>query len=151
MAMLVEVELETKALMRRAEVVDAANQVHALLKKIRSASQGSAAPRQTGQALAKGGIEPFDVGSVETTITLAALEHPPNHGFTALDNAALDLQDTPDAPLDDLSDGDFRPSHQLRSPYLAGIERRTKSPSKGFEVAGKAINRQKQLLPTNKR
>src|SRR4029453_11251060 len=51
--------------MRGAEIVDGTNQIHPDVPRGGAPGQGPAPASQRHQALAEGGIEPFNVGSIE--------------------------------------------------------------------------------------
>ena len=54
-----------QTLVRRAKVVDYTDQVHPVRQRTALAGERPPAAPQRGQALAEGGVEPFNVGSVE--------------------------------------------------------------------------------------
>ncbi len=103
-----KVELQTQTLpatpgtlVRRAEVVEAANQVHALFEQFRCAHQGATAPCQAGQALAEGGVEPFDIGrhfvvlrEVDAAAPLTLTKDAPDRRLAALSDATFDSENT---------------------------------------------------------
>ena len=59
-----------QTLVRRAEVVDRADQVHPMLQRQRTAGECPASPCQRGQALTKRGVEPLDVRRVDHPVPL---------------------------------------------------------------------------------
>src|SRR2546427_6302183 len=61
-----------QTLMRRAEVIDGADQVHPLLQGQRAARQRPASACQRRQALTERRIEPLDICRVDDPITLRA-------------------------------------------------------------------------------
>ncbi len=105
---------DTQTLVRRAKVVDCADQVHPVLQRAALAGQRPPAARQRGQALAEGGVEPFNVGGVEHAGTaLRAAAQLFDLRRCAGQNAALDAGHTPlHIVLDDLSDIEAFPGAQ---------------------------------------
>src|SRR5512139_1814005 len=65
---------ETQALVEIAKVIDAAKDVHAVLQSGTLASQMTGTTEQASEALAEGGIEPFDVGGIDYAAALCGLE-----------------------------------------------------------------------------
>ena len=61
---------ESQAFMEVTEIVDAAEDIHAVLQSGVLASEMPSTAKQASQALAEGGIEPFDVGSIDDTASL---------------------------------------------------------------------------------
>ena len=82
---------ETQALVEITEIVDAAEDVHAVLQSGTLASQMTGTAEQASETLAEGGIEPFDVGGINDTASLCGLEELFDHRFGSLDNDALDV------------------------------------------------------------
>src|SRR5882724_407940 len=106
-----------QTLMRGAEVVDGAHQIHTMLQGHCPARQRSTPPCQSREPLAKGGIEPFDVGGVDDPVALRATPE-------RLDARGRSRNDAPlhgdDASLlvafHDLCDQDMPPRSQPGTP-----------------------------------
>jgi len=109
--------------MEVAKVVDTAQDPHTSTQGGILLRQGARATRQRSQALAKGGIEPFNKGGVDHPTALGPAQQLLDQGNGTLDNAALNLQVFFGALLDHLDDLDIRPRHQPRatfSPFQCG-------------------------------
>src|ERR687891_203452 len=63
----------SQALMRRAEVIDSANQIHAMLQRAGLPRQGSAPACQRGESLTKRRVEALDVSGVDHPVALGAV------------------------------------------------------------------------------
>ena len=64
---------ETQRLVEVTEIVDAAEDIHAVLQGGAVASQVTGATEQASQTLAEGGIEPLDVGSIDCATSLRCM------------------------------------------------------------------------------
>ena len=104
-----------QTLVRRAKVVDCADQIHPVFQRAALAGQRPPAARQRGQALAEGGVEPFNVGGVEHAGTaLRAAAQLFDLRRRAGQNAALDADHPPlHVVLDDLGDMEVSPGAQV--------------------------------------
>lgn len=128
-----------------AKVVETANDIHAGLQGFRLLGQGTSAPGQGGQTLAEGGIEPFDIGGVNATQTLAGLDQLLYHLPAALHNPPLNSQLSGCSLFDHLNNRYLRPGPQLTPAELTQPRHfRPKGPLKSFNIAGQAINGQQQ-------
>ncbi len=67
-------QAETQALVEITEIVNAAENIHAVLQRGALASQMTSTAEQASQTLAESGIEPFDVGGIDDTASLRCLE-----------------------------------------------------------------------------
>ena len=114
-----------QTLMRRAKVVDCADQIHPVFQRAALAGERPPAARQRGQALAEGGVEPFNVGGVEHAGTaLRAVAQLFDLRRRASQNAALDADHTPlHVVLADLGDMEVFPGAQVGPARLAYGER----------------------------
>src|SRR5512147_1169813 len=65
---------ETQALVKVTEVIDATENIHALLQGGTLASEMAGTPAKASQALAESGIQPFNVGSIDHATALCCLE-----------------------------------------------------------------------------
>lgn len=84
-------QLQAQALVRGAEVVDAAHQIHERFQGLRIADQGTTAPHQNCQARAEGSVQPLDEGGVELGPAVAALEQSDCFFEVALRYSASDV------------------------------------------------------------
>jgi hypothetical protein len=80
-------ESETQAFVMSTEVVDATDQIHVRLQGFDLPSQSATTPHQTGQALAEGGVEPFNEGGVDGARSPAGDNQTLNQFSAALNNA----------------------------------------------------------------
>jgi hypothetical protein len=127
------------------KVVQATNDKQASLKGLWLTSQRTSATSQNGQAPTAGGIEAFDEGGVDGALPLAEVDQAVNEDLAALDDPALDSQGPGGAVFDDLNDGQIRPRSQMAATELALTRQlRAKSALKGPDIAGQAIDGQKQ-------
>src|SRR5713226_6931380 len=107
-----------------AEVVDRADQIHPVVKRSGATGQGSTPAGERSQALAEGGIEPFNVGGVDHAVAAlrAAAELFDLRG-RAGQNAALDTDHAPlNVVLDNLSNIEGFPGAQAGAAGLASGE-----------------------------
>ena len=70
--------------MKVTEVVDAAEHIHAVLQGLAMAGEVAGPPKETGQALAEGGLEPFNIGRVDHPATLGGFQQAIDHCLFAL-------------------------------------------------------------------
>jgi len=110
---------ETQALVEVTEIVDAAEDIHAVLQGGAVASQVTGPTEQASQTLAEGGIEPFDVGSIYYAASLCCLEQLLDHRFGSLDDEALDVPGARGFGFHDLDNGDIGPFDQRHPSRLA--------------------------------
>ena len=115
------------------EVVEAANNIHACGQGGLFLDQVPGAPGETSQTLAESRIQPLNVGRIDDPAALGGVEQPCHQGFTALHNAAHDVQACRRPALHDLHDDDVWPRHQLGASRLTmpgerGNERRSERP-----------------------
>jgi hypothetical protein len=127
------------------KVIDTADNKHPRLQGLWLTGQVAAAASQPSQALAKGGIEPFNEGRVNLATPLAAVQQLCHLLSTGLNNPADNGQSTIDPLFDHLHDGDFRPGPQMAATELTPARNRTpKSSLKGTDVAHQSIYGQQQ-------
>ena len=94
-----------QAFMRRAEVIDGADQVHPLLQGQRAARQRPASACQRRQALTERRMQPLDIRRVDDPITLRAPPERLDACWRAIDNAAFGLDHpSPLVTLDSLGE-----------------------------------------------
>jgi hypothetical protein len=144
--MLADPESATKAEVEVTEIVKAAGNDHALGQRLRLLGDGSAAPSQAGEAQPEGSIEALNVGGVDDArLLLSRLTESLDLLRTALDQPPLNLQALSRAPLDDLDNGNIRPSHQPGPADLSNSRQwGAKSMAERLDIAGQAIYRQQQ-------
>src|SRR5215211_1468552 len=130
--------------MSHAEVIDAAQQEHGGVNRLGSASQSAGATGKTVKSLTKGGIEAFNVGSVDDAALLGRGEQVREQGLCALHNAPLYGQDCSLTTLDHLRDEQVRPRAEVRSSALPRVNGGAKSLSKGPHITLPAIDRQQE-------
>ncbi len=109
---------ETQALMVVTKVVDTAQDPHAGSQGGILLGQSAGAAGQRRQALAKGGIEPFNKGGIDDLTALDQAQQVFHQVRCALHNAALNPQMFLGALLDHLDNLDIGPCHQPRRAYL---------------------------------
>src|SRR4029453_3862606 len=99
-----------QTLMRRAQVIDCADQAHALVQRQGVTCQRPTTTRQRREVFSEARVQPFDVRGVEHPVSLrAALErlHPCRR---AIDNTAFGRDDPPPlVVLDDLGNAEMAP------------------------------------------
>jgi len=114
--------------MWRAKIIDRTDQVHPMLQRQRVTRQRSPSACQRGQPLTECRIEPLDVGRVDDPVSLRAPSERLHACRRAIDNAALDVDDTPlRIALHDLSEADVAPRTQPRPsalPRVYGLAKR---------------------------
>jgi hypothetical protein len=139
-------QLETQAMVRMTEIVQAANHIHASLQGLNFASRGASSPGKAIQTLAKGSIEALDESGIDATCALRLLDDGLDNHFTALHDASRDVQLPIHSLLDDLHNGDIGPGNQLRATHftLAAWQRSPKCFAKGCHVARQTIDGQQQ-------
>ena len=106
-------------MVRITEIVKTADDVHACFQSFRFANQAAGSAGQTMEALAKGGIEPFDERGIDHSLFLGLVDQPFDHLLSALDNAAGDRELALGSLFDDLHDGDIRPGKQPGTSHFA--------------------------------
>jgi hypothetical protein len=127
------------------EVVDTTQHIHASLEGFGLAGQGTGATGQRYQALAEGGVKPLNESGINDPYPLADLDKPLNHLLATLSDASINGQSTGRSGFDHLHDSHLGPSIQTRATGSASTGYfRAKSPLKGPDIAGQAINRQQQ-------
>jgi hypothetical protein len=139
-------ELETQAMVRVAEIVQAADDVHPGFQGFSFANQSAGFADQAVEPLTESGIEALDESGVDHTLALGCADQALHHLLSALDNASGDVQLTVDTLFDNLNNGDIRPRNQPgASPFAmpAGYCC-TKRAAKGGDIAGQTIYCQKQ-------
>ena len=138
--------LETQAMMRMTEIVEAANHKHTGFQGLDFAGQGMRSPNKALETLAKSGIEMFDESSIDPACALRFLNEGLDHRIAALHNASRDVQLSIQALLDDLHNGDIGLGNQLRSPQfcLPTWQGSPKCLAKGCHVARQTVYRQQQ-------
>jgi hypothetical protein len=97
------------------EVVDAADEEHARLQGVRLARQRAGVATQTGQTLAKCGIEPFDERGIDVAAALGALQAGGNRLLITLHDAAFNGQSFRGASLDHLHDLNALPGYKTKA------------------------------------
>ena len=118
---------QRQAVMIRAEVIDGADQVHPVVQGGGASCQGTSLTRERGQPLAEGGIEAFNIGSVDHTVALREASELLDLCGRASKNAAHDTNHVSvGVVLDDLGNMDVFPGTQTGTTSLAGGERITK-------------------------
>src|SRR6266403_2275154 len=106
-----------QTLMRGAEVVDGAHQIQTMLQRHCPARQRPTPPCQCCEPLAKGGIEPFDVGGVDDTVALRATPERLDARGRTRNNAPLNGDDALLLiAFHDLCDQDMPPRSQPGTP-----------------------------------
>lgn len=137
-------QLEAQAVMRMAEVVQAADHIHTCFQGLGFASQGASAADQAAEALAEGGIEAFDESGIDRSLTLGFVDEGLDHGWAALHDPPGDMQLSCNSLLDHLHDGDIGPGNQPGSSQTscAVWPGSPKGFAKGSHVAGQTIHGQ---------
>src|SRR3990172_12349313 len=102
-------EFETQAVVVITEVVKTPDHDQAGQQSLRLLGQVAGAPGEPGQTLAKGGIEPLDIGRVDHTSSLGEPQKALDHLAAALNHPALNGQPARLALLDHLDNGDVGP------------------------------------------
>ena len=113
-----------QTLMRRAEVIDGADQVHPMLQGQRAARQRPASARERRQVLAKCRVQPLDVRGVDHPSPLRATPEGLDTRGRAIHDAALDVDDAAlCVALHDLRDAEVTPGPQAGTPVCARVHR----------------------------
>jgi len=128
-----------------AEVVDRTIQIHRTVQRRRLACQSSTPPNQCCNTRAKGGVQPFDVSSVNGTSALCSLQQGLHLVHGALDQTPL-MGDNSFASIlpDDLGHRDAIPRSQTRTPDLTRADGLSKDRVDGLGVRLAAIHAEQQ-------
>ncbi len=103
--------------MLSAKVIDRADQLQALFQGGGQTGRGATPARQRGQALAEGGVEPFNERRIESAGVVGASKQHLNLSLRSLENTAGDADHTAvGVLLDDLGNTDVLPGLQPRRP-----------------------------------
>ena len=127
------------------EVVKASDREHTGYQGLALLSEMARTPRQPGQTLPEGGIEPFDVSGVDDPAARGLFQQPGDHAFTPLHDAALDAQLPGGALLDDLHDSDVGPGDQAGTAAFFSLKGGPKGAPEGLDIAGQPVHRQQQV------
>ncbi len=132
---------ETQALMVVTKVVDTAKDLYAGSQGGILLGQSAGAAGERRQALAKGGIEPFNKGGIDDPTALGQAQQVFNQVRCALHNAALNLQMFLGALLDHLDNLDISPCDLPRMAYLPFPmgQGRTKGTLEGRDITDQAV------------
>src|SRR5207247_4172422 len=104
-----------------------------------------AAACQRRQALAKGRVEPLDVGGVDHPVPVRATPERLDPCGCSINDATLDVDNPPLLiPLDDLGDADVAPGTQPGTPVGSRADRVAKGLANRADVGAQAISTEQQ-------
>jgi multiple sugar transport system permease protein len=140
-----QVNGHAQAAMMGTEVVDRANQIHGLVQGRRLTSQCTAATHQGCHARAKGGIQPLDIGCIDSAPALGLSHQGPDLSHRSLHQPSLDPDHSfSHVALDHLSNAEIVPRSQTRRPRLSQADRFAKDGPDGMYVGLTAISAEQQ-------
>lgn len=139
-------QFQTQAFVKVAEVVKAANQIHACDQSLRLLRQIAGTTCQGADPLAKGGVETFNERGIDHAFALCRLEEAFHPVFRTLHNPSVDMEDAFYALFDNLHNRDVLPSHHPASSRfaLATRELAPKRVPKGADITGQPVHRQQK-------
>jgi len=128
-----------QAVVKGTEVVDVADQKHAIPQGFGLASEGAPSSNQASQSLAEGGIEPLNESGIDPASLLAGFDQLFNQLSTALSDTTLNGEAAIHPSFDDLNNSDFLPDVQARTSSLVTFVGATQCLPERLEIGSKTI------------